>query len=90
MAHSKEAGAAGRNLTVHLRAETIQDAKILAARFGTSVSGLVADTIRDLVGKDKAFESSKAKALAALETGFPLGGKIRARREEWHDRQGLR
>ncbi len=78
---------AGRqNLTVQLDRETVRRAKILAARQGTSISRLVADTIERLVGAEDAYEAAMRAALAHLERGFPLGGEIRATREELHER----
>jgi predicted DNA-binding protein len=75
-----------RNLTVRLNRETIRKAKVLAAKRSTSISGLVAQQIEVLVGEDEAYELAKRQALELLEKGFDLGGKIRASRDEWHER----
>jgi hypothetical protein len=75
-----------RNLTVRLDWETIRKAKVLAAKRSTSISGLVAQQIEVLVGEDEAYELAKRQALELLEKGFDLGGKIRATRDEWHER----
>jgi hypothetical protein len=75
-----------QNLTVSLDRRTIQKARILAARHSTSISGLVARQIEMLVGEEEAYERAKRQALALMEQGFHLGGKIRVSRDEWHER----
>lgn len=75
-----------QNITVQLDKETIHKAKILAAKRGTSVSGLLASELERLVGDDESYETAKRSALAFLERGLELGGKIRATRDELHDR----
>ena len=75
-----------QNLTVSLPQQTIRKAKILAARRGSSISGLLAEQIELLVGEDEAYEQAQRKALALMEKGFHMGGKIRATRDEWHER----
>lgn len=75
-----------QNLTVQLRKDVLRRARILAVKRGTSISGLVAESINRLVEEDEAYETSRVRALALLKHGFNLGGKIRVRREEWHER----
>ena len=77
---------AKQNLTVSLPKMTVQKVKALAAQRSTSVSALVAEKIEALVGEDEAYERAKRDALALMEQGFPLGGKIRATRDELHER----
>jgi hypothetical protein len=50
----------------------------------------VASCIETLVGEDDAYEQAQRRALALLDEGFALGGKIVASRDEWHERQKLR
>lgn len=38
------------------------------------------------VEEDDTYEQAKAQALALLDRGFPLGGQIKATRDEWHER----
>lgn len=75
-----------QNLTISLDRETIQKARIIAARQLTSISGLVARQIETLVGEEEAYEKAKKRALALLDKGFHLGGTIRASRDELHER----
>ena len=75
-----------RNLTVQLDEETVTKAKVLAARRSTSVSKLVAEEIRKLVGEDESYQRAKAVALAQLDRGFHLGGGPLPGRDILHDR----
>jgi hypothetical protein len=77
---------AKQNLTVSLPQQTIRKAKILAARRGSSISGLLAKQIELLVGEDEAYERAQRQALALMDKGFHMGGVIRATRDEWHER----
>ena len=75
-----------QNLTISLSRETIRKAKIVAARQSTSISGLVADQIETIVGEAEAYERAERHALALLEKGFRLGGRIKVTRDELHAR----
>jgi len=79
-----------QNVTVSLEQRTIRKAKILAAKRGTSISRLLAGQIEALVGEDEAYERAERQALALLDSGFHLGGRITASRDELHERQNLR
>jgi hypothetical protein len=75
-----------QNLTVSLPQQTIRKAKILAAKRGSSISGLLAEQIEILVGEEEAYELAQRQAAVLLNQGFHLGGVIRASRDEWHER----
>jgi hypothetical protein len=75
-----------QNLTVSLPQHTIRKAKILAARKGSSISGLLAEQIEILIGEEEAYDRAERQATALLDQGFHLGGVIRASRDEWHER----
>ena len=64
----------------------LRKAKILAARRGSSISGLLAEQIEILIGEEEAYERAQRQATALLDQGFHLGGVIRASRDEWHER----
>ena len=84
MAAAKDNGR--QNLTISLDRQTIQKAKIIAARRSTSISGLVACQIEILVGEEAAYERAQRQALTLLDRGFHLGGVIRVSRDELHER----
>ncbi|HEX2714325.1 MAG TPA: hypothetical protein VHM88_19195 [Candidatus Acidoferrales bacterium] len=75
-----------QNITVSLDKQTLRKARMIAVKRGTSISGLLAQQIQDLVGEEEAYENAQRQALAFLERGFSLGGVIRASRDELHER----
>jgi hypothetical protein len=75
-----------RNVTVSLSPQVIQKARILAVKRSTSISGLLAEHIEELVGKDEAYERAHRDALALMKQGFHLGGEHRIDRDELHER----
>ena len=75
-----------QNLTISLDRQTIQKAKIVAARRSTSISGLLARQIEILVGEEEAYERAERQAKMLLDQGFHLGGAIRVSRDELHER----
>ena len=75
-----------QNLTVSLERETIQKAKILAARKNTSVTRLLADYVEEMVAEDERYNAARKTALEYMDKGFPMGGQIAADREDWHER----
>jgi hypothetical protein len=75
-----------QNLTVSLTPQTVQKAKILAAKRSTLISGLLAAQIEALVDADAAYESAHRAALDLMERGFHTGGVHTIPREELHER----
>jgi len=75
-----------QNLTVSLAPQTVQKAKVLAAKRSTSISGLVAAQIEALVDADEAYERAHRAALDLMERGFHMGGVHTIPREELHER----
>ncbi len=74
------------NITVKVNADLARQAKVLAARRGTSVSRLVADQLELLVQRDQAYAAAKRRALRRLRSGFDIGWKRPASRDVMHDR----
>jgi hypothetical protein len=79
-------GSDKQNLTISLDRQTIQKAKVVAARRSTSISGLVARQIEILVGEEEAYERAERQAMNLLDQGFHLGGVIPVSRDELHER----
>jgi len=75
-----------QNVTISLSRQVLKKAKILAARRDTSISGLLAQEIEFLVGNEEAYERAERQAIALLDEGFHLGGVVRFRRDELHER----
>jgi predicted transcriptional regulator len=80
-----DAVATKQNLTVQLDRETIRRAKVMAAKRGTSISGLIASQIRESVEAESAYEAARRAALELLARGFHFGGD-RLNREALHER----
>lgn len=76
---------ARRNLTLQLDEGVIRRARVAAARRGTSISGLVASHLEDLVEQDARYEDAMRLALDALRAPVRRGGR-RWRREELYER----
>ena len=76
MAKTSALGRSGgkRNLTIQLDEEIIQAAKELAARKGTSVSGLVSQKLRELVEADMRYQKAMHHALDAMYNATGRGG----------------
>ena len=79
-----------QNITLSLDKDLIREARQLSVRKSTSVSKLLSEELGRLVRDQKQYEQAKRRALATLKKGFHMGGRIRATRDELHDRQGLR
>jgi predicted proteasome-type protease len=75
-----------QNLTVSLERETIQKAKVLAAKRNTSVTRLLADYVEEMVAEDERYDVARKAALDYMGKGFSMGGQIAADREDWHER----
>lgn len=75
-----------QNLTVSLNTQTIQKAKVLAAKRSTSISGLLAGQIEALVDAEDAYESAHRTALDLMERGFHMGGTHSIHRDALHER----
>jgi hypothetical protein len=80
-----EGGMAKRNLTVQLDEDVVQKAKVLAARRGTSISGLVARELGELVARDARYEQARHRAVEIMAASVPRGGRT-WRRDELHER----
>lgn len=78
------------NITVKVDAALARDAKVLAARRGTSLSRLVADQLEALVRDDQVYAAAKRCALRKLKRGYDLRWKAPADRAALHDRENLR
>ncbi|MGQ0482603.1 MAG: DUF6364 family protein [Pseudonocardia sp.] len=75
-----------QNLTVQLDEEVIRAAKALAARRGTSVSGLVAQQIGALTAADQRYQRARESALAMMDRTRDRGGPRWTRDELYEDR----
>ncbi len=77
-----------QNVTLSLPRHILRKAKILAIQKNTSLSGLLAQTLSDLVAHQEAFEQARQRSLDLLKSGLDLGtqGKVTWTREDLHGR----
>lgn len=74
------------NITLKLDADLLREARILAAREGTSISALLAGRLQRIVEERKAYDQAKKRALRRLREGFALNWKRPRSRDELHER----
>ena len=77
-----------QNVTLAIPKDVLRKAKILAVQKNTSLSGLLTQTLADLVSHQEAYEQARLRNLALLERELDLGtqGKITWKRDELHER----
>jgi hypothetical protein len=74
------------NITLKLDAKLLKEARILAAEEGSSISGLLASRLRELVQERKGYDRARRRARARLRVGMDLGWKRPRLREELYER----
>jgi hypothetical protein len=79
---------ANQNITLSLPEEDLREARILAARRGTSVSQLLARMLRETVERETGYDTARERSLALLHQGVDLGtsGRVRWSRDDLHER----
>jgi hypothetical protein len=76
---------ARRNLTLQLDDEIIHQAKILAAKRGTSISGLVARELELLVARDARYEQARRRAVELMAESVAHGARTWQREDLYED-----
>ncbi|MCL6589935.1 MAG: CopG family transcriptional regulator [Firmicutes bacterium] len=77
-----------QNITLSLPKEILNRLKHIAVDKNTSISGLLAQTLTEIVRKEDAYRTAKTRQLILMERGFDLGrGPSRWNREELHERR---
>jgi len=78
-----------QNVTLSLPRPLLRKAKILAVERQTSLSGILADALEDLVRDQDEYEKAKERALARMRKAQHLGTKGRATwtRDSLHERR---
>ncbi len=74
------------NVTLKLDSEILLQARIIAAEEGSSISGLLASKLQELVRQRKSYARSKSRALARLRNCTDHGWVRPASRDELHER----
>ncbi len=79
-----------RNITIAVEARLLRQARVFAARRGTSISAMLAMELQRIVEQEDIYAQSKRRALDYLRAPFHLGGKRIRERDTSHDRKSLR
>lgn len=74
------------NLTLKLDSALIREARILAAKDGTSISALLAEHLEAIVRDGRNYDRAKKRALARLREGMDLHWQRPGSRDEIHER----
>jgi hypothetical protein len=74
------------NITLKLDADILREARILAAEEGSSISGLLAAKLEELVRERKGYHRARRRALVRLREGWDLGWTPASSRDELHER----
>ena len=79
---------ANQNITLSLPEEDLREARILAARRGTSVSRLLAQMLQQTVEQETGYAAAKERSQARLRDGTDLGtgGRVTWSRDDLHER----
>ena len=79
---------ANRNITLSLPEEDLREARVLAARRGTSVSQFLARMLRETVERETGYDTARDHSLAMLREGADLGtrGRTAWSRDDLHER----
>lgn len=78
---------APRNITLSMPDELVRRAKVLAAQRDTSVSGLVARLLEQLVGDVRDYDDVAAQEHRLMQEGIGLRvGKVTWSRDDVHER----
>jgi hypothetical protein len=62
-----------QNITLKISSDLVRKAKIVAAERGTSISALLTQRIRDVVGEEAEYETARRQAFKLLDQGWHLG-----------------
>ncbi len=78
-----------QNVTISVSKDLLKKAKHIAIDRQTSLSGLLAKALEDIVEKEDTYHKAKDRQRAVMEKGFNLGldSNISWEREELHDRR---
>ena len=74
------------NVTLKIEADLLQEARVLAAEEGSSISALLATRLEEAVRERKGFNQARRSALARLRSGFDLRWTPSRSRGEMHER----
>ena len=77
-----------QNITLSLPKEILRKVKLIAVQRGTSVSGLLTQTLEKLVEQEDGYAQAQRRHIHWVRQGLDLGtgGQVVTRRDELHER----
>ncbi len=75
-----------RNLTLKLDEEMVREARVIAARRGTSISALVTELLEARVREEAGYVRAHKRAVARLKKAYRFDWSPPASRDELHER----
>ncbi len=79
-----------KNVTITLDERVARWARLKAAELNTSVSRLVGEMLHESMRRERAYDAARRAWLDAPVTPVGAAGRAYPRREELHERAGLR
>ena len=73
------------NITIRVDDKLAHEAKVLAARKGTSLSRLIAEELETIVSREEAYQVARLAALKDIQEAPPLGYSV-VHRDSLHER----
>ena len=74
------------NVTLKVDADLVREAKVLAARRGTSLSRLMSEQLESMLREETSYEAAQRRAVSRLDAGYDLDWSPTADRDELHER----
>ncbi|GAB4401953.1 MAG: CopG family transcriptional regulator [Anaerolineales bacterium] len=77
-----------QNITLSIPENILHKANIIASQKNTTLSGLLTQTLADLVAHQETYEQARQRNLSILKRGFDFGthGQIPCKRDDLHER----
>jgi hypothetical protein len=77
-----------QNITLSLPKDILIKLKHIAVDKNTSISGLLTQTLEEIVRKEDTYRTAKTRQMFLMERGFDLGyGQFDWKREDLHERR---
>jgi hypothetical protein len=74
------------NITLKIESDLLQEARILAAEEGSSISAMLANLLEKAVHQHKGYDQARRSALARMRAGYNLRWIHTRSRGELHER----
>lgn len=78
-----------QNVTLSLSKALLKKAKTLAVTKDKSLSGLIRESLEEMVGEESGYSAARDRQISMMGKGFPLNtkGRLKTSREYLHERR---